>query len=135
MIVLQILISVLIPALMVLAGRSLKRRRPAYPDAKGFAFRTKAAKASEEAWAYANHMFAGMLVAAGINVGAAAAVFMIAVSLVTQVNGWLLALLLADIEAAGAVLPGLMTQIFLLKRFDAQGKPLQPAEEAAKKEF
>ena len=133
MIVLQILVSVLIPAFMVLAGRSLKRRRPSYPDAKGFAFRTKAAKASEEAWEYANHMFAGMLAAAGINVGVAAAVFMVAVCLVTEVNGWLLALLLAGIEAAGAVLPALMTQIFVLKRFDAQGNLLQPAEEAAKK--
>lgn len=134
MIVLQVLVSVLIPAFMVLAGRSLKRSRPPYPDAKGFAFRTKAAKASEEAWEYANHMFASMLTAAGFNVAAAAAVFMIAVCLVTQVNGWLLALLLAGIEGAGAVLPALMTQVFLLKRFDAQGNLLQPAEEAVQEE-
>ena len=75
MIVIQIIITVIIPAAMIVCGRRLYKNIPEY-GSDGFAFKTRMAKLSEDTWTYANRLFASMLFAAGINACIIAVLFM-----------------------------------------------------------
>lgn len=121
MILIQIVIAVLIPAAMIVCGRRLGKNIPEY-DSRGFAFKTRAAKLSEEAWIYGNKLFANMLFTTGINVIIVAALFMMVAVLAADANGWMLACVMAVIEAVSVLLPVIVTNRMILMNYDENGK-------------
>lgn len=121
MIVIQTVISVLIPAAMIICGRRLGKNIPEY-DSKGFAFKTRTARLSEETWKYANKLFANMLFTTGVNVIVVAALFMIVAVAVSDVNGWILACIMAVIEAVSLLLPVIVTDRMTVMNYDENGE-------------
>ena len=121
MIVIQIIITVIIPAVMIVCGRRLYQNIPEY-GSDGFAFKTRMAKLSEDTWTYANRLFASMLFAAGINACIIAVLFMIVAVCLTDVNGWALAGIIALFEAAAVVLPAIATEKLIGMNYDENGQ-------------
>lgn len=121
MIIIQILITVIIPAAMIICGRRLYKNIPPY-GSDGFAFKTRMAKLSEETWTYANRLFASMLFAAGVNAVIIAALFMIIAVCLTDVNGWALAGVIALFEAAAVLLPIGVTEKLIGMNYDENGQ-------------
>ena len=110
MIVIQIIITVIIPAAMIVCGRRLYKNIPEY-GSDGFAFKTRMAK-----------LFASMLFAAGINACIIAVLFMIVAVCLTDVNGWALAGIIALFEAAAVVLPAIATEKLIGMNYDENGQ-------------
>lgn len=128
----QIIIAVIIPVLMTVSGRRLRRNIPEY-GSTGFAYKTRTAKLSEETWQYANMLFANMLFTVGINVGVVAALFLVVTAAATDANCWALAFILAAFEAASICLPVIVTNKLTIMNYDENGE-LRKAAKIKRKE-
>ena len=123
MVILQILISLIMPAIMIVSGRIIRSKIDSYM-APGLAYKTRSAELTPESWQYANRFFGTMMVAIGINMAVISTVFILAAVLGAGVNGWALALFFMCFEIVGIALPVFMTELMLGRLFDAEGKPL-----------
>ena len=121
MIIIQVLITLVIPAAMIIIGRKISKNMPEYKS-EGFAYKTATATLSEETWTYANRLFASMLFTSGINVAVVAALFMVLAVCLTEVNGWALAVVIALFEAVSAILPFVVTEKLTVMNFDENGE-------------
>lgn len=120
MVIIQVIITLIIPVAMIISGRKLSKNMPEYKSS-GFAYKTYTASLSEETWTYANRLFANMLFTSGINVAIVAALFMIFAVCLTEVNGWALALIIALFEALSLLLPFVVTEKLTVMNFDENG--------------
>lgn len=130
MIFLQLILSLLIPALMWHLGRNYRNGKVPYLKEKGIRYRSKRSAASEEAWNYANHLFFSMLFTAGINTGLMSAIMFIPVFLKAPDQLWILCGALIAVQAvAGFLLPALCTEVFLRRAFDRDGHSILSEED------
>ena len=74
MIIIGFAVTLLVPAVMILWGRRLKKEPPEYLQGK-LSFRTKRARKDEDIWNYANSFFSHMILISGINCGLVSVVF------------------------------------------------------------
>ena len=134
MILLQIIICVIIPAVMTAVGYSIKKRKPAF-ESSGFCYRTNTAKLSEQTWQFANAVFSIISLFSGINLMITSAAFFLIAVLAADAEGWFLAPLIFAIQFVCMFSPVLVTEIFLKKTFDENGELLPPkGEQEAKGE-
>lgn len=128
MIILQFLLSILTPAAMTAAGVRMKRKVPVYNDSR-LAYRSARAKQSEEAWTFANRLFANILVTAGINLLIISGVFFIVAACMNS-GGWMLSAALFLVELAGSVLIiRVVTEGILRRTFDKNGELIENEED------
>ena len=121
--ILQLLLTLVVPFFMWRMGRTLRNGNVPYKKKKGVRYSTKRAKASEEAWTFANDLYFNMLRMSGINLGLISIVLFIIVVFKAQELLWILVIVLLTVQlVAGWILPGLFTELFLRKTFDGQGK-------------
>lgn len=131
MILLQIIICIIIPAVMTAVGYRIKKRKPAF-ESEGFCYRTKTAKLSEQTWQFANATFSSISFFSGINLMVISAAFFLIAVLAADAEGWFLASLIFAIQLVCMFSPILVTEIFLKKTFDENGEllPLKGEREA-----
>lgn len=138
--ILQLLLTLVVPFFMWRSGRTLRNGNVPYKKKKGVRYSTKRAKASEEAWTFANDLYFNMLRMSGINLGLISIVLFIIVVFKAEELLWTLVIVLLAVQlVAGWILPGLFTELFLRKSFDGQGKliaeedteDMEEAEESA----
>lgn len=132
MIIIQVIITLIIPSAMIISGRKLSKNMPEYKSS-GLAYKTYTASLSEETWVYANRLFANMLFTSGINVAIVAAFFMILAVCLTEANGWALALVIALFEAVSALLPIAVTEKLTVMNFDENGNIRKERKKKRKK--
>ena len=121
--ILQLLLTLAVPFFMWRMGRTLRNGNVPYKKKKGVRYSTKRAKASEEAWTFANDLYFNMLRMSGINLGLISIVLFIIVVFKAEELLWILVIVLMTVQlVAGWILPGLFTELFLRKTFDGQGK-------------
>ena len=82
-----LIITLAIPLIDVIWGRYLRANPPAFGSGR-FSFRTKRAKKDEEVWAFANNLFAHMIMVTGVNTGIAATIFYFGALVITGDNNW-----------------------------------------------
>lgn len=82
-----LIITLAIPLIDVIWGRYLRANPPAFGSGR-FSFRTKRTKKDEEVWAFANNLFAHMIMVTGVNTGIAATIFYFGALVITGDDNW-----------------------------------------------
>lgn len=128
--IIQLLMTLIVPFLMWRMGRTLRNGNVPYKKKKGVRYSTKRARASEEAWTFANDLYFNMLRMSGINLGLISIVLFAIVVFKAEELLWTLVIVLLAVQLlAGWILPGLFTELFLRKTFDGQGNLITEEEE------
>lgn len=133
MVLLQLLISLIVPAGMIFIGRKNRRSLPEYGK-KGFSYFSKRALSSPEAWTEANKLFASLLFASGMNIGIISFVFFVIV-LILIGPSWVLCITLLLTQLIGSfVLIVAVTEAMLRRLYDEYGALCEDSEEAEESE-
>ena len=128
--IIQLLMTLIVPFFMWRMGRTLRNGNVPYKKKKGVRYSTKRARASEEAWTFANDLYFNMLRMSGINLGLISIVLFAIVIFKAEELLWTLVIVLLAVQLlAGWILPGLFTELFLRKNFDGQGNLITEEEE------
>ena len=128
--IIQLLMTLIVPFFMWRIGRTLRNGNVPYKKKKGVRYSTKRARASEEAWTFANDLYFNMLRMSGINLGLISIVLFAIVVFKAEELLWTLVIVLLAVQLlAGWILPGLFTELFLRKTFDGQGNLITEEEE------
>ena len=122
MIVFQLLLCLVIPAVMWYFGSTFRNSRISYGKKKGVRFLSKRALLSEEAWVFANNLYFNILRMCGINLGMTAVVLYICVKVSAPSLLWVFCGILIAVQLAGGLLlPYAFTEIMLRRVFDSEG--------------
>ena len=123
MVIIQLIAGLIIPVIMILTGRTIRKKADSYL-ASGLAYRLKSALLTPESWNYTNRFFGTMLVAIGANMTVITLIIILAAVLAAGVNGWWLVLFFACFEAFSVLLFVFLTEFMEGKLFDEKGQPL-----------
>ena len=125
MIILQLILSIIIPAVLVIGGRRYIRNLPAYGEKRFFRFHSRRAAASEEAWHFANNLYAHMLYTSGLSIGVITVVFFLVASHYTS-HTWIMCISLIVVQIAGSiVLPAAVADFMLRRTYDKNGELIE----------
>lgn len=128
MVLLQLLISLIVPAGMIFVGRKNRRSIPEYGK-KELSYFSKRASSSPEAWTESNRLFASLLFASGINIGIISFVFFVIV-LILRGPSWVLCITLLLTQLIGSfVLIVAVTEAMLRRLYDENGELREDSEE------
>lgn len=121
MIVIQMIICLTIPIMMFVFGSTKRNGNVPYLK-KGISYRIGRAKASEEAWTFANDLFFNMLRMSGINISLISFLFLVLVKWKYDEQLWVLCISLLVLEiCAGLTFPLLFTHVMMKHTFDKNG--------------
>lgn len=126
MIVLQLILSLIIPAVLIVGGRRYIKDQPAYGEKRFLRFHSKRAAASEEAWHFVNNLYAHMLYGSGLSIGGVTVIFFLVASHYVT-HRWILCISLIIVQIVGSIVLPALTAYFMLRRmYDKDGLPTEP---------
>ena len=100
--IIQLVLSLVIPVVLISGGRKYIRNMPAYGEKRFLRFHSRRAAVSEEAWNFANNLYAHMLYSSGISIGAVTVIFFLVASRYIH-HTWILCFSLMAVQLAGVL--------------------------------
>lgn len=119
--IIQLVLSLVIPVVLISGGRKYIRNMPAYGEKRFLRFHSRRAAVSEEAWNFANNLYAHMLYSSGISIGAVTVIFFLVASRYIH-HTWILCFSLMAVQLAGSImLPAAVCEFMLRRTYGKDG--------------